>query len=105
MKSAPRTATYDMGYTETEFEKVLKGEFTDNRSQFTCNDTGPRQWTITWPEESLSVAITIRQQAPRVLGAMSLPVLQVRFEVQSGSDRQSDYFFTQFFKYFHKGGG
>lgn len=96
---------YDMGYTTTEFCRVLKGEFTGEKSEFICNNHEQNSWRISHKDSAMMIEIHINEKPPRLLGAMSLPVLQVIFTVCSATTLQSDLFFEKFFKYFHKGGG
>lgn len=101
----PAVFTYEMGYTQGEFGRVLNAGFTNDRSPYACQPESPRGWHVTHKEQSIQVSIQLTALPERVLGAIALPVLQVRFEVTNASAKQTDEFFDKFFKYFHKGGG
>ncbi len=96
---------YDMGYTRTEFNNVIHGNFTGEHSELECLSEKQNSWTISHKNSSMIVQIEAQLQPPRTLGAISLPVLLVSFSVTSATKEQSDFFFDKFFKYFHKGGG
>jgi len=99
------TLEYDMGYTTSEFARVLTGNFTGPNSEFDCLSQASRSWKISSSDWDLSVDITVDEQPPRVLGSISLPVLKVVFNITASDDQQKQNFFDKFFKYFHKGGG
>ena len=98
-----------MGYTQLEFDKVLNSGFTAESSPYQCqpqsSDSGSNSWLVTDKHGSLKVSIQLKPQPPRVLGAIALPVLKVKFIVTEDTNNQSPQFFEKFFKYFHKGGG
>ena len=96
---------YDMGYTPTEFSRVLNGNFTGEKSALNCKSTSTNHWLISHQDSTMTVDIQIKKKPDRVLGAIALPVLSVIFNVTSATTQQSDFFFDKFFKYFHKGGG
>jgi len=96
---------YDMGYTPTEFSRVLNGNFTSEKSELNCKSVSTNHWLITHQDSAMTVDIHIDKKPDRVLGAIALPVLSVTFKVNSATTQQSDFFFEKFFKYFHKGGG
>lgn len=96
---------YEMGYTEAEFSRVLHGDFSGAKSDFSCTDQGPCHWLITDKTSDLRINISVSSLPPRTLGAISLPRIQVTFDVSTLDTLRSDYFFDKFFKYFHKGGG
>ncbi len=102
---APDRISYEMGYTEIEFGNVLNGEFTGFNSDYMCTSSGTNRWCISHRSEPLTVDIAVAQASPRQLGAMSIPVLTVAFEVTAASQSLADTFFERFFQYFHKGGG
>ena len=97
--------SYEMGYTEAEFENTLTGDFSGESSVYNCTVTGSRQWCISHLDAPLDILISIKQSPARQLGAMSLPVLQVKFTVKDTAEPLVEEFFDKFFKYFHKGGG
>jgi len=96
---------YDMGYTPTEFSRVLNGNFTSEKSEFNCKSVSTNHWLITHQDSVMSVNIHIEKRPDRILGAIALPVLSASFKVNSSTTQQSEFFFEKFFKYFHKGGG
>lgn len=94
-----------MGYTCDEFARVLHGNFSGEKSELSCQQLATNNWLIRHRELPMTVEISIQARPPRVLGAISLPVLQVIFKVKAATQQQSELFFDKFFKYFHKGGG
>jgi len=100
-----RVFIYEMGYTQQEFGNVLNSGFTTEPSPYRCQPQSPDGWLVRHEQHPFQVSIQLKPLPARVLGAIALPVLEVRFEVIQGSDTQSDAFFDKFFKYFHKGGG
>ena len=96
--------TYEMGYTLDEFCKTLHGQFIGQQSGYQCKDVSSTQWMIT-SSEDFSVNIRVSSAPPRNIAMLSLPVLQVVFDIQSQGDRQKEQFLKRFFQYFHKGGG
>lgn len=101
----PAEFQYDMGYTVAEFTKVLTGSFTGENSPLSCKSTIKNSWLISHIDSAMGIEILIKERPPRILGAISLPVLLVTFKVNSATTEQIDFFFDKFFKYFHKGGG
>ena len=96
---------YEMGYTQKEFESVLKGGFCSTGSGFNVKKTGDDNWQVSIPEHNITITITTTNRPPRILGAFSLPVLQVSFEVTPDNNENRQQFFKRFHQYFHKGGG
>lgn len=96
---------YEMGYTQHEFGRVLNSGFTNHQSPYRCQPVSTNGWLVTQLEHPLQVSILLTPLSPRVLGSISLPVLQVKFSVKDATKQQSDDFFDKLFKYFHKGGG
>jgi hypothetical protein len=96
---------YEMGYTAAEFSRVLQGNFSGEKSPFKCSALSPESWQITQHDTDVDIHIEIENKPARVLGAITLPVLQVTFEMLQASPQQTINFFDKFFKYFHKGGG
>ena len=94
-----------MGYTQQEFGKVLNSGFTNEASPYNCEPYSSHEWLVTHKHNPFQVRIQLKPLPARVLGAISLPVLETRFEVLQSSNGQGDEFFDKFFKYFHKGGG
>lgn len=103
--SNPEVFNYDMGYTQQEFDKVLNSGFTNEASPYRCKRQSANGWLVSHQQQPFQVSIQLKPHPERVLGAISLPVLGVRFEVMQASGDQADDFFDKFFKYFHKGGG
>ena len=101
----PRVFSYEMGYTQPEFEQVLNGGFTDASSPYRCTSENVGHWLIEHRSQPFKVIVELSPKDERKLGAFSLPVLGVRFNVVQSSEEQSNAFFDRFFKYFHKGGG
>ena len=101
----PEHVQYQMGYSEPEFEKVLKGDFSGANSAYVCLDNGDLSWRLKHRHDPMQVTIRIRQDQPRQLGMLRLPVLQVSFALQDATHTARTAFFDRFFKYFHKGGG
>lgn len=97
---------YQMGYTEPEFERTLKGRFTGESSAYNCTDIGELQWQITQSDEpSFDVVINIQQGPDRKIAMLTLPVLHVTFTAKNTAKPLLDAFLDRFFKYFQKGGG
>ncbi len=100
---------FEMGYTVTEFTRVLEGKLTGANSAFTCEKVQQNHWLINLSDvqksSALAIEIFIRQLQPRKMALIEIPVLQVNFKVLSSIHEQKDIFFDKFFKYFHKGGG
>jgi len=94
-----------MGYTEREFEQVLKGGFSDARSDYRCADQDRLTWLVEHRHDPIQISIRIHQGKPRQLGILQLPVLHVTFAIGNGTASSQSAFFDKFFKYFHKGGG
>ena len=94
-----------MGFTEREFEKTLKGGFTGESSVYHCFDVCKNQWRIEHADDSLNIKIEVQKRPERRIGALSIPVLQVAFTVTDTEESTAEAFFNKFFKYFHKGGG
>lgn len=100
-----RVFIYEMGYTQQEFGNVLNSGFTDDESPYKCQSNSSNSWTVSHRQLPFKVRIEVTPLPERVLGAMTLPVLNVHFELIQCEDNQADAFFDKFFKYFHKGGG
>ena len=103
--SVPTEIHYDMGYTANEFASVLQGNFSGEKSSLNCNRQHKNSWLITHDDSTMNIEIHTKTKPPRILGAISLPVLSVTFKVSSATTEQSEFFFDKFSKYFHKGGG
>ena len=111
--TSPAEFNYEMGYTLPEFVKVLNSGFTNEPSLYRCqpllsnngsNNTSD-SWLVTHHSSPIQVIIQLTVLPPRVLGAIALPVLKVKFIIRDDFDDQAEHFFDKFFKYFHKGGG
>lgn len=96
---------YEMGYGADEFGNVLTGSFSGVNSDYQCELLARHRWQITQNESDLKIAIEAKEKPPRKLGLFSLPVLQVRFNMEKSVPEDQGKFFKRFFKYFHKGGG
>ena len=96
---------YEMGYTPSEFARVLEGNFTGAKSIYHANRLKPDHWRLGSLDSAIQIDLTLQQQAPRKLGQFSLPVLNARFAITHASAQETQDFFVKFFKYFHKGGG
>ena len=94
-----------MGYEADEFANVLNGSFTGDKSPYRCEVIATHHWRICLADETELLDVEITKKPQRILGMMSLPVLQVRFQVGNANEQQRSAFFDRFFKYFHKGGG
>ncbi len=101
----PGIIEYEMGYRADEFENVLTGTFTGEKSAYRCQLVSTRHWRITRSDASLQIDITISEKPPRKLGLFVLPVLQVRFQMSGTAADLQQKFFDRFQQYFHKGGG
>lgn len=101
----PEVFNYEMGYTQQEFGKVLNSGFTNESSPYRCQRQSSEGWLVTHTQQPFQVSIQLKALPARILGAISLPVLGVRFEVTQATGNQTYDFFDKFFKYFHKGGG
>lgn len=95
----------EMGYTISEFSSVLHGNFSAQQSDYKCHDISHNRWLISHAQSELKNEITVQQKPPRTLGLLTLPVLEVRFNLLSGNSYDEQQFFEKFYKYFHKGGG
>lgn len=96
---------YEMGYGADEFGKVLNGNFTGERSDYSCETLSRHHWRITEQGSSLRIEIKVVEKPPRKIGLFALPVLQVRFQMVDTAAELQARFFERFHKYFHKGGG
>ena len=95
----------EMGYTEAEFRKTLKGQFIQNTA-YTCKEITKKHWILILDEkEEITVNIQVSQALPRKIAMLTLPVLDTYFEFNSVSIVVQDKFMNTFFRYFHKGGG
>jgi len=94
-----------MGYGDDEFGNVLTGPFSGESSDYHCKTLTRHCWQITQNESDLKIVINVKEKPPRKLGLFSLPVLQVRFDMEKSVPEDQGKFFNRFFKYFHKGGG
>jgi hypothetical protein len=95
----------EMGYTLSEFSKVLHGNFSAQQSEYNCRDLSQSSWLISHEISNLQTEISVIQKPPRILGLLNLPVLGVTFKLISGETVDEQQFFEKFFRYFHKGGG
>lgn len=95
----------EMGYTLSEFSRVLHGNFSAQQSEYNCKDLSRNSWLISRENSHLKTQITVIQKPPRKLGLLNLPVLGVTFKLMSGETQDEQQFFEKFFHYFHKGGG
>ncbi len=96
---------YQMGYTLQEFARVLSGNFTREPSPWRLQTLADQQWLVLHVSQSFSVKIEVQRLAPRRIGLLELPVLEVRFNVEAGDRDLEQQFFESFSGYFHKGGG
>ncbi len=96
---------YEMGYLDSEFGTVLRGPFTGDKSGYRCIEIESNHWQVEQSRESFQLEISIAVQAPRKLGMLSLPVLQVKFTFIDTERLLREKFFHRFHQYFHKGGG
>ena len=96
---------YEMGYRADEFNNVLTGGFTGEKSAYRYRAISSNHWRIIQPGTALEIEITITEKPPRKLGLFVLPVLQVRFQMLEATADLQEKFFDRFHKYFHKGGG
>jgi len=95
----------EMGYTPQEFARVLKGNFSNARSEYHCHEVADQHWHISSKKSDLKVDLVIAELPDRKLGMFALPVLQARFNVSASDTSAIDAFFEKFARYFHKGGG
>jgi hypothetical protein len=98
-------AQIEMGYTVSEFSKVLHGNFSAQHSEYNCKDISQNSWLISHEGSNLKTQITVIQKPARKLGLLNLPVLGVSFKLMAGETQDEQKFFEKFFRYFHKGGG
>ncbi len=94
-----------MGYTAKEFDKVLNGAFSGVGSDLVCTKTAENSWQIKIYSAEVSLQISTRQNPPRELGSLAIPVLLVMFDFIELSNKQKKLFLDRFRRYFHKGGG
>ena len=97
--------TLEMGYTSKEFDKVLNGAFSGVDSDLVCTKTAENSWQIKIYSAEVSLQISTRQNPPRQLGSLAIPVLLVIIDFVEISDIQKKLFLDRFRRYFHKGGG
>jgi len=94
-----------MGYGADEFGKVLNGTFTGDASGYRCSEIERHHWAIQSGTDAFELTIKVAEQPARVLGLLSLPVLDVRFRFGDTPAVAREQFFHRFHQYFHKGGG
>jgi len=94
-----------MGYTTKEFDKVLNGAFSGIGSGLACIKTAENTWQVKIDSSEESLRIIIRQNTPRQLGSLEIPVLVVDIDLAEISSEQKKIFLDRFRRYFHKGGG
>ena len=94
-----------MGYTEGEFIRVLDGGFSGAASGLVCTGIAKNVWRIDLTAAEASLQLNIRQNPPRQLGSLEIPVLLVSFGFIGFSALQKKSFLGRFNRYFHKGGG
>lgn len=96
------TATFnrDMGYSYTEFFRVLPGaargyelSVVDNRAM------------VTMPSTNQKLLITVTRLPDRELAMMRLPHVDVRFEFDGFDEQERREFMKQFDKSYQRGGG
>lgn len=108
MKLPPADATsvsYEMGYGADEFGNVLQGQFTGEKSVYSCETIGRHLWRIKQNDASFQIEVKVTEMPARKIALFSLPVLQVVFNIETSQTDLQQAFFARFFKYFHKGGG
>ncbi len=94
-----------MGYGADEFDKVLCGSFSGDKSAYRCTQLERHHWSLEQPGKAFELAIKVTVKPPRKLGLFNLSVLDVKFSfVDTETTLQAD-FFHRFHQYFHKGGG
>ncbi|MEJ2575929.1 MAG: hypothetical protein P8106_04360 [Gammaproteobacteria bacterium] len=94
--------TRDMGYGLAEFAALLPRVFADWRIEGHAH--GP--WRLTSPDEAVAVTIEAEPRPPRRLGALTIPVLAVRFhDCTAGEAGHWQRFQQRFERGFHRGGG
>ncbi len=98
-------AEYEMGYHDDEFATVLRGPFTGEKSDYQFTEIDHNHWQLEQPGKTFGLEISIAVQAPRKLGLLILPVLQVKFTFSNTEKSLREKFFHRFHQYFHKGGG
>ncbi|RUM93049.1 MAG: hypothetical protein DSZ28_08970 [Thiothrix sp.] len=97
--------TLEMGYTSKEFDKVLNGAFSDVGSDLVCTKTAENSWQIKIYSAEAGLQISTRQNPPRQLGSLEIPVLLVNIDFVAIPSAQKKIFLNRFSRYFHKGGG
>jgi hypothetical protein len=90
----------EMGYSVDEFALVLPSAMRDWSVQ-----GGPDSWRVTNSEGTPVATISISALPERALGSLRLPVLSVRFALQTRSAELSAEFQRRFDRGFHRGGG
>ncbi len=93
-----------MGYTPKEFKKTLQGLFI-SQTPYSCKELSILHWEITVEDQPTIVDIEIEEAPPRIIALLTLPVLNVSFEIKESSQKQQTDFMKTFFRFFHKGGG
>ena len=94
-----------MGYTTREFDKVLNGAFSGVDSGLVCSKTAENTWQLNIDSSEERLQIIVRQNLPRQLGSLEIPVLLVDINMAEISSEQKKRFLDRFRRYFHKGGG
>ena len=88
----------EMGCTEAEWLGWLPAALGDHPAQL---DTGAANVRLA----AGALRLTWQVAAPRVIGLIRIPVLQVSFQFDAVDDLQRDAFMTRFDLYMHRGGG
>jgi hypothetical protein len=89
-----------MGYTADEFIAALPAAMRDWRVS-----GGPGEWRISAADGSPVAVIRIESRPERRIGALCLPVLHVRLDVDELSETLAAEFLRRFERGFHRGGG
>lgn len=100
MSGVGNSFTRDMGYSVTEFLRILPRAAHDY-----CLSIVGFEVSITQPEAHQELKLTITPLPDRQLAMMRLPHVQVHFEFMGFDEAQREQFMNNFDKSYHRGGG
>lgn len=98
INSVEKSFTRDMGFTLEEFMRPLPAAIAPLKYQ-----VQGRQISIQHPEGEIH--IKLNQAADRIIGALTIPRMQVEFSFHGPGEDQRELFMLQFDRHFQRGGG
>jgi hypothetical protein len=90
----------EMGYSVEEFRRVLPAAMRDWRI-----DGSGQQWRVLRADGEPVATLALKTLAPRVIGALRIPVLAVRIDLNPNDPVLRAEFLRRFERGFHRGGG